>query len=265
MEKLNIALVAADGNTPDESLQQTLQADPTLLDLCSPVFLDEESALSSLQEGKVSAMTLLAKATPQKPLPGCIEVVATDKTCFMPLPKEPLADDIDALRTILERDFDMQSPRIAIVWSTAMQNPSLASQVTEERGINTYGPFTADQFLDADAASHYDGIAADTASMQHLLGEIVQGAPVRYFAGTPLIVTAPYEPYQKQEGEDGLADLSPLMHPIFLATDIVRNRQRYDDARRNPLPKLFRDKREERRKEEARQANNNTDNTEKAS
>ena len=61
-----------------------------------------------------------------------------------------------------------------------------------------------------------------------------------------------------------LPDVSALTKPIYTAIDIVRNRAFYDEARQNPLPKLFRDKREDRKKDDAPQAINN-DNTEKAS
>ena len=60
-----------------------------------------------------------------------------------------------------------------------------------------------------------------------------------------------------------MEEVSKLTHPIYTAIDIVRNRAFYDEARKDPLPKLFRDKRDDRRQNEAPQTNNN-DNTEKA-
>ena len=58
-----------------------------------------------------------------------------------------------------------------------------------------------------------------------------------------------------------------MTHPFYTAIDIVRNRALYDEVRQNPLPKLFRDKREERKQNEAPQVspnNENTANTEQA-
>ena len=46
---------------------------------------------------------------------------------------------------------------------------------------------------------------------------------------------------------------------------VLRNRATYDEARQNPLPKLFRDKRDDRRREAQAQANTNNENNEKPS
>ena len=64
---------------------------------------------------------------------------------------------------------------------------------------------------------------------------------------------------RKEETEEGLADVSKLTKPIYTAIDIVRNRAFYDEARQNPLPKLFRDKRDDRKKDDAPQANSDND------
>ena len=52
-----------------------------------------------------------------------------------------------------------------------------------------------------------------------------------------------------------LVEVSELTRPIYTAIDIVRHRAFYDEVRENPLPKLFRDKREDRRKDDASHAN----------
>ena len=110
-----------------------------------------------------------------------------------------------------------------------------------------------------------DGIiTADKTLAQRIVAELAEEAPVRYFAGRDQIVTAVYQPAEKNEAEEGLTDVSWLTHPFFVATDVLRNRVFYDEARQNPLPKLFRDKRDERKRDEAPQANANIDNTEQA-
>ena len=100
--------------------------------------------------------------------------------------------------------------------------------------------------------------------MQRLITDLFEDAPVRFFAGLKSVITAVYQPIQKKEEEDGLADVSALTRPIYTAIDVVRNRAFYDEARQDVLPKLFRDKREDRKKDEAPQAKIN-DNTEEAS
>ena len=60
-------------------------------------------------------------------------------------------------------------------------------------------------------------------------------------------------------------NVSWLTHPIYTAIDVIRNRAFYDEARRNPLQKLFRDKRDDRKKDDTSQENTNTEKPEKAS
>ena len=263
MEKLKIAITQFDSEATNNNLIRQICEDPAMLELCIPVFYDEETAYRELDEEEVDALVLFSSAELTKQPVNSTEIVVTDKTRFMPLTTEPTAEDIVKLRDILERDFDLQLPRIAIVQENNMQNPDLASQVTTEQGINTYGPYTIEQIMAEDAVCHFDGIITDKNSMQRIITEISEDAPARFFAGWESVITAVYQPVQREEEVDGLTDVSALTKPIYTAIDIVRNRAFYDEARQDVLPKLFRDKREDRKRDETPQANNN-DNTEKA-
>ncbi len=257
MEKLKIAIAPIGTEGTNAELFRGIYEDNAMLELCTPlVYEKEDSALRDLGEGKVDALVLASPPERAKRPAGSVEIIVTDKTNIMLLDTEPTADDIVRLRDILERDFDLRSPRIAIVREGNMQNPELASQVTAEQGINTYGPYTIEQLLDGDAACHFDGIiiVGDTAMEQRIIAGLSQEAPVRFFAGTETIITAVYYPVRKnEEEEEGLADISASTHPFYTAIDIVRNRAFYDEARQNPLPKLFRDKRDDRKRDEATQ------------
>ena len=269
MEKLKIAITSGNYTASAQELSAMILEDPVMLELCTPVPYgagEEEQALRDLDEGKVDALVLAPTNGPAKCPGNACEIVVTEKTRLMPLAEEPTAQDIVRLRDILERDFDLRSPRIAIVHETAMQNPDLASQATEEHGINTYGPYTTEQILADDTAIHFDGIIVRGKELvQRIIGNVQQEAPVRYYAGRETVVTAICQPGRTDQAEEGMADVSWLTHPFYTAIDIIRNRASYDKARENVLPKLFRDKRDERKKNEAPQANNETDNTEKVS
>ena len=229
MEKLKIAIVLIGEEGTYSDLVRQVCDDPAMLELCSPAFYEEEAA----------------------------EIVVTDNASFMPLPKEPTAEDIVKFRDILERDLDRRLPRIAIVQETPMQNPDLASQVTAEQGINTYGPYTSEQFLGDDNPSHFDGVVIPEGSS--LPSSLSGGVAARFFAGMETVITASLGTLRKEETEEGLTDVSKLTKPIYTAIDIVRNRAFYDEARQNPLPKLFRDKRDDRKKDDAPQANSDND------
>ena len=264
MEILKIAITQIGTESTSDNLVRQVCEDTAMLELCSPVFYDEEAAYRELDNENVDALVLFPSTELTKKPADSIEIVVTDKTNFMPLSKEATAEDIIKLRDILERDFDIQIPRITIVQEGSMQNPDLASQVTTEQNIYTYGPYTVEQIMAEDTVSHFDGIITDKASMQRLITDLFEDAPVRFFAGLKSVITAVYQPIQKKEEEDGLADVSALTRPIYTAIDVVRNRAFYDEARQDVLPKLFRDKREDRKKDEAPQTKIN-DNTEEAS
>ena len=225
------------------------------------------AALKDLRAGNVDALVLAPTVEPAKCPDGATEIIVIEEKYFMPLASEPNTEDVIRLRNILERDFDFRSPRIAIIQESNMQNPSLASQVTTEQGINTYGPYTKEKFMAEDIICHVDGVivVGGETLTQQIIAELFQGSPVRYFAGRKSVVTAVCHPVRMNEAGKGIARISDLTQPIYTAIDIVRNRTFYDEARQNILPKLFRDKREDRKQHDNPLANTNTDNTEKES
>ena len=123
MEKLKIAITQFDSEATNNNLIRQICEDPAMLELCIPVFYDEETAYRELDEEEVDALVLFSSAELMKQPVNSTEIVVTDKTRFMPLTTEPTAEDIVKLRDILERDFDLQLPRIAIVQENNMQNP----------------------------------------------------------------------------------------------------------------------------------------------
>lgn len=90
--------------------------------------------------------------------------------------------------------------------------------------------------LDAKNYKTYDAVL--TNDMEQGLKDFLQlsqGNGVAYTTGRELVCTAPFSAESFREG-------------IYLAKDILKNRERYDEARKNPLPKLFMDKKEDNRK-----------------
>lgn len=65
--------------------------------------------------------------------------------------------------------------------------------------------------------------------------ELSYGNGVAYTTGRELVCTSPFSEESFRES-------------IYLAKDILKNRERYDEARQNPLEKLFIDKREDNNK-----------------
>jgi 4-hydroxythreonine-4-phosphate dehydrogenase len=68
---------------------------------------------------------------------------------------------------------------------------------------------------------------------------------VNYTAGLPIVRTSPDHGTAYDIAGQGKADEQSMRQAIYTAIDIFRNRQNYDEPLKNPLPKLFHEKRED--------------------
>ena len=71
---------------------------------------------------------------------------------------------------------------------------------------------------------------------------------IRYTAGLPLIRTAPAIGTQLQVAGRNQTSPDMLLHAIYTAIDVYRNRENYDEPLANPLPKLYHERRDESEK-----------------
>lgn len=90
--------------------------------------------------------------------------------------------------------------------------------------------------LDAEDYKTYDAVLTKNREqgLREFL-ELSRGNGVAYTTGRELVCTAPFS-----------AD--SFRNSIYIAKDILKNREQYDKARENPLPKLFIDKKEDIKK-----------------
>lgn len=90
--------------------------------------------------------------------------------------------------------------------------------------------------LDAENYKTYDAVLTkDREQGLRDFMELSRGNGVAYTTGRELVCTAPFS-------ADSFRD------SIYIAKDILKNREQYDKARENPLPKLFIDKKEDIKK-----------------
>jgi hypothetical protein len=129
-------------------------------------------------------------------------------------------EDLRMAFTNEEEDFEeqMQSLSLALKREFDIDNPRIVPH------------------LDAGNYKTYDAVlTADREQGLKDFLELSQGNGVAYTTGRELICTAPFSAESFRES-------------IYLAKDILKNRERYDEARSNPLPKLFIDKKEDNKK-----------------
>ena len=104
-----------------------------------------------------------------------------------------------------------------------------------EREFDIYNPRIVPT-LDAQNYKTYDAVmVSDREQGIRDFMEVSHGNGVAYTTGRELVCTSPFSADSFRES-------------IYLATDILKNRERYDEARQNPLPKLFVDKKEDNRR-----------------
>ena len=104
-----------------------------------------------------------------------------------------------------------------------------------EREFGIYNPRIVPT-LDAQNYKTYDAVmVSDREQGIRDFMEVSHGNGVAYTTGRELVCTSPFSADSFRES-------------IYLAKDILKNRERYDEARQNPLPKLFVDKKEDNRR-----------------
>jgi 4-hydroxythreonine-4-phosphate dehydrogenase len=171
------------------------------------------------------------------------------------LTSELILEKLRKFNKFLKRDFLYTQPRIAIMSLNPIAGkeeeeiitPAI-EQANEER-ICAFGPYTAEQLFGSNAFTHYDGILAmyhDQAQTPFNL--LTNDFAVVYFANEERVHTTTLHGAELQNAGKGITPCTSFTNATYTAIDIYRNRQRFDEAYANPLPKLFHDKREDNRK-----------------
>jgi 4-hydroxythreonine-4-phosphate dehydrogenase len=148
----------------------------------------------------------------------------------------------------LKYDFAIRKPRIAVMGLNphAGDNSLLgneeeqvilpAIQQARKEGILAFGPFPCDGFFGAGSFTKFDGILA----MYHDQGltpfkAISFDSGVNFTAGLPFVRTSPVHGTAFQIAGKGEASENSFRQAIYLACDIVKNRQMYTEISKNPL------------------------------
>jgi 4-hydroxythreonine-4-phosphate dehydrogenase len=163
-------------------------------------------------------------------------------------PKE-ISRKIRLLNDSLKRDFGIRKPRIAVLGLNphAGEEGILGTDEKEkivpairecrEDGMMAFGPYPADGFFGSGDFSRFDGILA----MYHDQGLIpfktlVPDEGVNYTAGLPIIRTSPAHGTAYEIAGTNQARNGSFRQALYMACDIYRNRQLFNEISKNPLP-----------------------------
>jgi len=170
------------------------------------------------------------------------------------VPEQITAGKIYSKTRILEesliRDFAIRKPRIAVLGLNphAGENGILGTEEEEqiapaikrlrEENRLVFGPYPADGFFGAGDFARFDAVLA----MYHDQGlapfkSINFERGVNYTAGLPIVRTSPDHGTAYELAGKDKASPDSFRQALFLAIDIFRNRNRYEEISANPLSK----------------------------
>ena len=164
--------------------------------------------------------------------------------------KDRILKKLRIMSTTLQRDFGIERPVIAVLGLNPHASDDGAIGEEESKVIRpavleakkqnmiVTGPFAADGFFGSSNYRKYDAILA----MYHDQGLIPFktlsfGEGVNYTAGLPFVRTSPDHGTGFDIAGQGKADESSFRKALFLALDLIRHRQRHDEAHANPVEK----------------------------
>jgi 4-hydroxythreonine-4-phosphate dehydrogenase len=162
--------------------------------------------------------------------------------------KERILRKLQILSETLKIDFNLERPTIAVlglnphagdegaigVEDDAVIRPAI--EAARDKGIMAFGPYPADGFFGAGQYHKFDAVLA----MYHDQGLIPFktlsfGAGVNYTAGLAAVRTSPDHGTAYDIAGKGEADPTSLIKALYLAADIVRNRNEYLEMHANSL------------------------------
>lgn len=189
---------------------------------------------------------------------------ATDDIALKDVPaaitKETIVDKVALFYATLRRDFQIESPRIAVLALNPNDTDAHpgkeeqeaivpAIQQLSDAGVCVFGPYQAEAFFADSDFTAFDGILA----MYHDQGAAPLKAinpddNIHYLGGLPLVSASPDTTPRYDIAGKGQADASAFRHAIYQAIDGFRARLAFDEPYANPLPKLYREKKDESEK-----------------
>ena len=164
--------------------------------------------------------------------------------------RETILSKLNILRDSLIRDFGIDKPKIAVLGLNPHAGDEGLIGKEEEEIIKpaikdakhqmlVFGPYSADAFFARSYHRRFDAVLA----MYHDQGlipfkSLASGEGVNYTAGLPMVRTSPDHGTAFDIAGKNKADNTSFIAAIYTCIDIIRNRQEFDENRRNPLKKM---------------------------
>jgi len=164
--------------------------------------------------------------------------------------REAIISKLNILRDSLIKDFGIDKPKIAVLGlNPHAGDEGLIGKEDEEiikpaikdakHNMLVFGPYSADAFFARGHHSRFDAVLA----MYHDQGlipfkSLSSGEGVNYTAGLPMVRTSPDHGTAFDIAGKNKADSASFLASIYTCIDIIRNRQEFEDNRKNPMRKM---------------------------
>ena len=163
--------------------------------------------------------------------------------------EERILSKLRLMNDSLLRDFGVVKPKLAVLGLNPHSGDrgllgeeeinviAPAIKKANEEGILAFGPYPPDGFFSINMQYKFDAVLA----MYHDQGlipfkSLAFDSGVNFTAGLPVVRTSPDHGTAYDLAGENKANPQSMMSAIYMAIDIYRNRQLYDQMRVNPLP-----------------------------
>ena len=160
-----------------------------------------------------------------------LPVMICDETRYITAGQDDITKKAALLEQCLKRDLNILMPRIAIISSDSEQADTIKKM--QEEGNSFFGPFS-NEILESEKCRAFDAfIFADKENIaeEQIKKLLDDKSPVTLLTGIAQSVVA--------------TEPNNIYDALALTTDVARNRVSYDFPLKNPLPKLFVEKKED--------------------
>ena len=163
--------------------------------------------------------------------------------------REAILSKLNIIHQSLVKDFNIEKPKIAVLGLNphagdegliGKEEEDIIKPAIKEakHSMIVTGPYSADAFFARGYHQRFDAVLA----MYHDQGLIpfktLAGEGVNFTAGLPVVRTSPDHGTAFDIAGKNRADATSFLAATFECLDIIRRRNEYEDARKNPLRKM---------------------------
>lgn len=153
--------------------------------------------------------------------------------------KELIYNKLEILNKSLKQDFAISNPKIAVlalnphsgdnglIGTEEKDTIQSTIELAFQNHINAFGPFPADGFFASGAYRKFDAVLAMYHDQGMLPFKLLCSDGVNFTAGLPIVRTSPAHGTAYDIAGKNIADAQSMRNAIYLAIDILKNRERF--------------------------------------